>query len=122
MLMCLMINYLNVIFQLFSFCDFSIIHKTHMRCDKLHMRRCVASIIYRKKMGFVLPWEKWMKKELKDFSYQGLMHLDELNIFNIEEVKNLWKNFLCGSELVPWYKIWSLVILGKWLSVNKENV
>ena len=79
-------------------------------------------IIYRKKMGFVLPWEKWMKKELKDFSYEGLLHLDELNIFNIEEVKNLWENFLCGSKLVPWYKIWSLVILGKWLSVNKENV
>jgi asparagine synthase (glutamine-hydrolysing) len=79
-------------------------------------------IIFRKKMGFVLPWENWMKKELKDFSHDGLMGLVSLKVFNMKEVKKLWNAFLLGDKLVPWYKIWSLVILGKWMSNNKQYV
>jgi len=79
-------------------------------------------IIYRKKMGFVLPWESWMKKELKEFSYEGLMGLSNLEFFNMKEVERLWASFLTSDKLVPWYKIWSLVILGKWMSNNKNYV
>ena len=73
-------------------------------------------------MGFVLPWESWMKKELKEFSYEGLMGLANLEFFNMKEVERLWASFLTSDKLVPWYKIWSLVILGKWISNNKNYV
>ena len=79
-------------------------------------------IVHRKKMGFVLPWEHWMKNELKDFSYEGLMKLVNLKVFNMDEINKLWKKFLSGDKLVPWYMIWSLVILGKWVSNNKQHV
>ncbi len=79
-------------------------------------------IINRKKMGFVLPWDSWMKNELKDFSYDGLMQLANLESFDMKEVNRLWYCFLSGNKLVPWYKIWSLVILGKWISNNKQYV
>ena len=73
-------------------------------------------------MGFVFPWEKWMKKELKEFSYSGLTDLEQLNIFNIDEVYSLWNGFLSGNKLCPWHKIWSLVVLGKWISINNQHV
>ena len=35
-------------------------------------------IIKRKKMGFIFPWEKWMKNELKDFCSESIKHLETI--------------------------------------------
>ena len=75
-------------------------------------------IIHRKKMGFVLPWENWMKNELRFFCEESILNLDYYFAFNMGRVNSLWKDFLNGKPNVNWIQVWSLVVLGKWTSIN----
>ena len=75
-------------------------------------------IINRKKMGFVLPWESWMKNELRSFCEESILNLDYYSAFNMGRVNLLWKDFLNGKPNVNWIQVWSLVVLGKWTSIN----
>ena len=75
-------------------------------------------IINRKKMGFVLPWESWMKNELRSFCEESILNLDYYSAFNMGRVNSLWKDFLNGKPNVNWIQVWSLVVLGKWISIN----
>ena len=75
-------------------------------------------IIYRKKMGFVLPWESWMKNELRSFCEESILNLVHYPAFNMSKVNSLWKNFLNGNPNANWIQVWSLVVLGKWTSIN----
>ena len=75
-------------------------------------------IIHRKKMGFVLPWESWMKNELRSFCEESILNLDYYSAFNMGRVNLLWKDFLNGKPNVNWIQVWSLVVLGKWTSIN----
>ena len=52
-------------------------------------------ITNRKKMGFVLPWQVWMKNDLKAFCEENLLHLESMG-FNPHAVKNIWQDFLKG--------------------------
>ena len=75
-------------------------------------------IIHRKKMGFVLPWENWMKNELRFFCEESILNLDYYSAFDMARVNSLWKDFLNGKPIVNWTQVWSLVVLGKWTSIN----
>ena len=72
-----------------------------------------AEIINRKKMGFVLPWQLWMKNELKQFCEENLAELEGIG-FNQHAVNNLWKTFLKGDAQITWSRVWPLVTLGNW--------
>lgn len=78
-------------------------------------------IIHRKKMGFVLPWEKWMKNELSSFCEESLLNLEDFSIFNMSQVNLLWKDFVKGNPYINWLQIWSLVVLGKWTAINLSS-
>lgn len=70
-------------------------------------------IMNRKKMGFVLPWQLWMKHELKQFCEENLAQLEGVG-FNQNAVNNLWKLFLKGDPQITWSRVWPLVTLGNW--------
>jgi asparagine synthase (glutamine-hydrolysing) len=70
-------------------------------------------IINRKKMGFVLPWEHWMRNELKGFCEEKLDSLEELGL-NSVQVKDLWNRFLKADPRIGWSRIWPLVTLSSW--------
>ena len=76
-------------------------------------------ITNRKKMGFVFPWEKWLKTELKDFVNNNLAELENYPEFNFDGVQRLWARFLMEDKSVYWTQIWGLVVLGYWLKNNK---
>jgi asparagine synthase (glutamine-hydrolysing) len=75
-------------------------------------------IVDRKKMGFVFPWEKWLKNELKPFAQNGLSKLKERKEFNSAEIDKIWSAFLNGDPKVSWSRIWPMVVLGNWLEKN----
>lgn len=50
-----------------------------------------AEIYNRPKMGFVLPYEKWMKRELKSFCASGLNELKKNPYFRESGIDSLWK-------------------------------
>jgi len=75
----------------------------------------------RKKMGFTLPFEKWM---------QGRMRAEIENVFVddvqlaeaglvVNEVRDLWRRFLRAPRAVGWTRPWSLFVLARWCQVNR---
>lgn len=75
-------------------------------------------IYERPKMGFVLPYEVWMKNELKTFCYERLSELKNISYFRGEEIDNYWNDFLTNNKRVTWSRIWPLVVLGDWIKEN----
>jgi asparagine synthase (glutamine-hydrolysing) len=73
----------------------------------------------RKKMGFVLPYEKWMKQELKSFCEDRIKSLAERPFMNGEQLLMLWQEFLKNSKRINWSRIWQFVVLEHWLQTNK---
>ncbi len=72
-------------------------------------------IIYRKKMGFVMPWEIWMKNELKSFCEEKLKNLKDRQYFNAIFIEEIWSSFLANENKFNWSRIWYLVTLSNWL-------
>ncbi len=70
-----------------------------------------AEIVQRKKMGFVLPWQLWMKNEMKDLCRQNLDNLEAFGL-NSKKVNELWEKFLKDDPRLSWSRIWPLVSLG----------
>ncbi len=77
-------------------------------------------IVHRPKMGFVLPWEKWMKNEMRTFIEQQLQSFKQRPAINAGYVDTMWKMFLSGNQRITWSRIWYLVVLENWL--NSHNV
>jgi len=76
-------------------------------------------IVHRKKMGFVLPWQEWMKAELKDFCESRLRLLSDRGILRRDFVERRWKAFQDGRRGVLWSEFWHLVVLADWIERNE---
>ena len=72
-------------------------------------------LLNRKKQGFCLPIETWLKGELKEFSEDILLGptLRERGLFNMEFVTKMWKEFLNGKYDYS-HHLWQLLILEVW--------
>ena len=55
-------------------------------------------IVNRPKMGFVFPWEHWLKAELKEFAELGLNKLKSRADFNAEAIDQLWTDFFNNTQ------------------------
>lgn len=75
-------------------------------------------VINRPKMGFVFPWEVWMKNELKQFCGDNLNYLDNQQLFHKGAISNFSNQFFKGNPTVTWSRIWPLVVLGYWIKNN----
>jgi asparagine synthase (glutamine-hydrolysing) len=76
-------------------------------------------IVNRPKMGFTLPWQQWMKNDLKSFCEKNLSEFAEYPFCQKENVLSLWTRFLAGDKTVTWSRIWHLVVLNNWIKENK---
>ena len=77
-------------------------------------------VIHRPKMGFVLPWESWMKNELKDLCLSSFDYLEnETEYFIGGSLHDLFNRFANGDKQVSWSRIWPIVALGSWMKNNK---
>jgi asparagine synthase (glutamine-hydrolysing) len=75
-------------------------------------------IVHRKKQGFVLPWEKWMRKELFEFCDSQIKNLSERDFIKGKALVQYWNKFLKHDPSVRWMELWQFVVLGKWLEKN----
>lgn len=75
-------------------------------------------IVLRKKMGFTLPFEHWMRNDLREEVESVLLERSgSLSDFIDEtEVIQVWKDFLAGR--VSWSRPWALYVLKKWFYLN----
>lgn len=79
-------------------------------------------IVNRPKMGFTLPWEHWMKNELRGFCDEQLAVLKTNSFFSSEGISSHWQRFLAGDKHVTWSRVWHLVVLGHWMKTNQIEI
>jgi asparagine synthase (glutamine-hydrolysing) len=74
-------------------------------------------IVNRPKRGFTLPFERWLRGEMRPVVEDVLLKSDweQLSI-NASAVREVWKNFLAGET--SWSRPWSLFILKRWCEQN----
>jgi asparagine synthase (glutamine-hydrolysing) len=77
--------------------------------------------VSRRKMGFTLPFEKWMRSRLHDEISSVLSDHQPLKAsgLNADAVQNVWNRFLKSPSSIGWSRPWSLYVLAKWCEVNR---
>ena len=76
------------------------------------------SIVHRKKMGFTLPFEPWMrgamKTEMKSVLLTSVKPLE--NLISQAATEKIWHQFLAGK--ISWSRPWALYVLKRWVDKN----
>jgi asparagine synthase (glutamine-hydrolysing) len=74
----------------------------------------------RPKMGFTLPFEKWMQGKLRAEISAVLEDEKKLSLvgLNSEVVGKVWRKFLKSPKAVGWSRPWAIYVLVKWCEVN----
>jgi asparagine synthase (glutamine-hydrolysing) len=76
-------------------------------------------VVHRKKMGFVLPYDNWLRRELRTFCSGKIKNLADREGFNGAYLMDFWENFLSGKGRIRWADVWTMVVLENWLEENK---
>lgn len=77
-------------------------------------------VFERKKMGFALPMDSWMRGPLAFFVEEGLQELQERRVMLEGLTDALREQFARGQ--LHWTRLWSLVVLGKYLANRVKDV
>ena len=74
----------------------------------------------RPKMGFTLPFEKWLQQNLRREVSSVLEdpHSLAAPALNSGAVRKIWRDFLEKPRAVGWSRPWSLYVLAKWCEIN----
>jgi asparagine synthase (glutamine-hydrolysing) len=76
------------------------------------------SIVKRKKMGFTLPFEPWMrgamKPEMESVLLTSVKPLESL--ISQGTIEKIWQQFLAGK--ISWSRPWALYVLKRWVDKN----
>jgi len=75
-------------------------------------------IVFRKKQGFLFPWELWLKNDLRSFCTQRLDNMAQRSFVNGPELMKYWQRFLAGDARTRWGELWLFVVLEYWLEKN----
>jgi asparagine synthase (glutamine-hydrolysing) len=79
------------------------------------------SIWKRPKMGFTLPFRKWMASALKDNIEAVLGAAGAVRSAGIQTAaaSQVWSKFQTAPERERWSRPWSLYVLQKWCEANE---
>ena len=73
----------------------------------------------RPKQGFIMPWNHWMRNELKPFCESLFEKSIEQNLFNSSGLHELRDAFY--KNKISWSRYWLVLSLTNWLHNNKVN-
>jgi len=78
-------------------------------------------IVHRPKRGFTLPFERWMRQELRS-EIEPVLGAQRINsgplggLLDGSQVQRVWQQFLDGR--VSWTRPWSLYVLERWCELH----
>jgi asparagine synthase (glutamine-hydrolysing) len=81
-----------------------------------------SEIVHRRKRGFTLPFEHWLKDELRPEIESGLRGIAGgplSGLFRAEAVQQVWDDFKRGST--SWSRPWSLYVLQQWCELQSVS-
>jgi asparagine synthase (glutamine-hydrolysing) len=74
-------------------------------------------IVNRAKRGFTLPFERWLRGEMRPFVEDTLLKSDwDQTSISASAVREVWDRFLAGET--SWSRPWSLFVLKHWCEQN----
>jgi asparagine synthase (glutamine-hydrolysing) len=75
----------------------------------------------RPKMGFTLPFEKWLQRNLRTEVSAVLRDSSRVAIsgVDVKAVEKVWDDFLAKPRAVGWSRPWSLYVLAQWCEINR---
>jgi asparagine synthase (glutamine-hydrolysing) len=81
-------------------------------------------ILNRPKRGFTLPFEQWMRQELRSEIEPVLsakrIHAGPLaGVLDGDRVQQIWNDFLAGT--ISWSRPWSLYVLQRWCELHLQS-
>ncbi len=88
---------------------------TKYMLKKILKKRIPDSILNRKKQGFRLPIETWLKNDLKGYAHSLILgrKFHERGLFNRKFVEKIWNDFQQGRHDYA-HHLWLLLILEVW--------
>lgn len=97
-------------------------HTTKYILKKILEKKIPNNILTRKKQGFRLPIEVWLKNELREYTEEHIFSksFKDRAIFNTVAVKDMWRSFLAGRRDYA-HHIWQLLILEIWYRKYIDN-
>ncbi|MHA4808329.1 asparagine synthase (glutamine-hydrolyzing) [Flavitalea flava] len=75
-------------------------------------------IVFRKKQGFVLPYDRWIRHELKAFCEDKIRRLAARSYFSEKALLDYWHAYLNRKSNIRWADIWIFIVLEHWLEKN----
>jgi asparagine synthase (glutamine-hydrolysing) len=75
------------------------------------------SVYNRRKQGFTLPWNDWMKKDLHNFCYERIKNFEQR--LDRKKIVPEWQKFVSGCSQIGWSRWWSIVSLEDYLQRNE---
>src|SRR6202163_2630033 len=75
------------------------------------------AIVNRPKRGFTLPFERWLRGEMRPVVEDALLKSDwDQTSISASAVREVWNRFLAGET--SWSRPWSLFVLKRWCEQN----
>ena len=74
----------------------------------------------RPKQGFTLPWENWMRNELRAFCTKRIMSFSQR--IDCHHLNNDWADYLNSKSNIKWSRWWGIVALEDYLRRNKIEI
>jgi len=88
---------------------------------RVGLRGLDPALFDRPKSGFVLPFDRWIRRGLKDAMDETLRDPQAIAPVGLDPVavERLWRAFLDGAPGMYWSRIWSIYVLIRWCHRNR---
>jgi asparagine synthase (glutamine-hydrolysing) len=81
-----------------------------------------SEVVHRRKQGFTLPFEHWMRQELRPAIESGIGKVATgplKTILKAESAHRIWQDFLLGKT--SWSRPWALYVLQSWCDLHSVS-
>ena len=88
---------------------------------RIGLRGLDPALFERPKSGFVLPFDRWIRRGLKDAMDETLRDPQAVAPVGLDPVavERLWRAFLDGAAGMYWSRVWSVYVLIRWCHRNR---
>jgi len=88
---------------------------------RIGLRGLDPALFERPKSGFVLPFDRWIRRGLKDAMDQTLRDPQAIVPVGLDPtaVQRLWRAFLEGAPGMYWSRVWAVYVLIRWCHRNR---
>ena len=88
---------------------------------RIGLRGLDPALFERRKSGFVLPFDRWIRRGLKDAMDETLRDPQAVAPVGLDAaaVARLWRAYLDGAPGMYWSRVWSVFVLIRWCHRNR---